>query len=60
MLRFKRGIIMLAAFVFLLTSGIIMVVMLRFVNRPIRRLIGETQRIAKGDYSTKVPVDGER
>ena len=59
MLRFKRGILMLAAFVFLVTSAIIMVVMLRFVNRPIRRLIDETRLIAEGDYVTKVPVDGE-
>jgi histidine kinase len=59
MLRFKDGIIMLAAFVFLVTSAIIVVVMLRFVNRPIRRLIDETRLIAEGDYITKVPVDGE-
>lgn len=59
MLRFKRGILILAAFVFLVTSAIIMVVMLRFVNRPIRRLIDETRLIAEGDYVTKVPVDGE-
>jgi histidine kinase len=59
MLRFKHGIIMLAAFVFLVTSAIIVVVMLRFVNRPIRRLIDETRLIAEGDYITKVPVDGE-
>jgi histidine kinase len=59
MLRFKRGILMLAAFVFMVTSAIIMVVMLRFVNRPIRRLIDETRLIAEGDYVTKVPVDGE-
>jgi histidine kinase len=59
MLRFKHGIIMLAAFVFVVTSAIIVVVMLRFVNRPIRRLIDETRLIAEGDYITKVPVDGE-
>ena len=59
MQRFKRGILLLAAFVFLVTSAIIMIVMLRFVNRPIRRLINETRQIAKGDYITKVPVDGE-
>jgi histidine kinase len=59
MLRFKRGIILLALFVFLLTAASIMVVMMRFVNRPIRRLIAETQHIAKGDYSFQVPVDGE-
>ena len=59
MQRFKRGILLLAAFVFLVTSAIIMIVMLRFVNRPIRRLINETRQIAKGDYSAKVPVDGE-
>ena len=59
MQRFKRGILLLAASVFLVTSAIIMVVMLRFVNRPIRRLIDETRLIAEGDYVTKVPVDGE-
>jgi len=59
MLRYKDGIIMLAAFVFLVTSAIIVVVMLRFVNRPIRRLIDETRLIAEGDYITKVPVNGE-
>jgi histidine kinase len=59
MLRFKHGIILLAAFVFLVTSAIIVVLMLRFVNRPIRRLIDETRLIAEGDYITKVPVDGE-
>ncbi len=59
MQRFKRGILLLGAFVFLVTSAIIMVVMLRFVNRPIRHLIDETRLIAEGDYITKVPVDGE-
>ena len=59
MQRYKRGILMLAASIFLVTSAIIMVVMLRFVNRPIRRLIDETRLIAEGDFITKVPVDGE-
>jgi histidine kinase len=53
----KKGIIGLAAMVFLATSAIILVFVLRFVNRPIRQLIKDTQAISKGDYSGEVTVD---
>ena len=36
--------------------GIIFVFLLRFVNRPIKRLIRGTQRFAKGDYTDRVNV----
>ena len=50
----ERGIIGLAAFAFLITSAIILTFVLRFVNRPIRRLIDGTRRIARGDYTSQV------
>jgi len=53
----ERGIIALAAFVFLITAAIIFVFVLRFVNHPIKRLIDGTRLIARGDYTTKVQVE---
>lgn len=53
----QKGIIGLAGLVFLITSAIILIFTLRFVNRPIRKLIGDTRRIAKGDYESKIEVD---
>ncbi|MGD8990391.1 MAG: PAS domain S-box protein [Desulfobacterales bacterium] len=52
----KRGAIFLAGGIFLVTSAIIFLFQLRFVTRPIRKLIGGTQRIAKGDYRSAVDV----
>ena len=53
----ERGIIGLAVFVFLITSAIIFVFVLRFVNHPIKRLIDGTRLIARGDYTSKVRVN---
>jgi histidine kinase len=53
----ERGIIGLAGFVFLITSAIIFIFVLRFVNYPIKRLIAGTRRIARGDYSTRVQIE---
>ncbi|MFA7424529.1 MAG: PAS domain-containing protein [Desulfosarcinaceae bacterium] len=55
--RTQRVSIGLSAFVFLVTSTIILVFLLRFVNRPIRRLIEGTDRIARGHYDGAVKVD---
>jgi histidine kinase len=52
----ERGIIALAVFVFLVTSAIILVFVLRFVNQPIKRLIDGTRLIARGDYASKVKL----
>ena len=57
--NFEKGILALNIFVFLLTSTIIFIFVLRFVNRPIKRLIEGTRLIGKGDYSTQVIVDQE-
>ena len=52
----EKGVIGLAVAAFLVTSAIIFVFVLRFVSRPIRRLISGTEAISKGDYSTRVDV----
>ena len=53
----KNGRIRLAGFAFLLTSAIIFIFVLRFVNRPIRKLIDGTRQIANGIYSGRTNVD---
>ena len=58
-LQAEKGIIGLAAFVFLLTATFIFLFVLRFVNRPIRKLIQGTQKISKGTYSSQVQIDQE-
>ena len=55
--RAEKGIIALAAFVFLLPSAIIFLLVMRFVNQPIRRLIDGTRLIGAGDYATPVGVE---
>ena len=42
--------------IFLLTSAIIFFFVLRFVNRPIKKLIGRTRSIAKGDYESQMRI----
>ena len=54
--RTQRGIIGMTFVVFLLTSMIIFFFVLRFVNRPVKKLIQRTQRIAKGDYEGSVQI----
>lgn len=58
-LRTEKGITALALFVFILSSAIIFIFVLRFVNRPIKRLIVGTKQIAKGDYGFKVEIGQE-
>ena len=53
----KKGMIGLAGLVFVLTSGIVGVLMLSFVNRPVQKLIEGTQQIARGVYPEIVPYD---
>ena len=53
----QRGMMGLTVFLFLLTSAVIFVFVLRFVNRPIQKLINGTRQIAKGDYLNKVNVE---
>ncbi|MFH1977326.1 MAG: PAS domain S-box protein [Pseudomonadota bacterium] len=55
-LRKQKEITALALFVFILSSAIIFVFVLRFVNRPVKRLIEGTKQIAKGNYGLKVEI----
>ena len=55
----EKGIIGLAGIAFLVTSTIIFVFVLRFVNRPIRQLIKGTQSISQGNYSAEAKVNQE-
>ena len=52
----EKGVIGLALAAFLVTSAIIFFFVLRFVNRPIRKLIAGTESISSGDYSTRLEI----
>ncbi|MDP3284391.1 MAG: ATP-binding protein, partial [Desulfobacterales bacterium] len=52
----EKEMTILALFVFFITSAIIFIFVLKFVNEPIRKLIDGTRRIAGGDYSGKVEI----
>ena len=54
--RIQRGSIGLSMFIFLITSAIILVFLLRFVNQPVRKLIEGTRDIARGNYTVSVDV----
>lgn len=58
-LRYEEGIISLTVFVFLVTSVIIFIIVLKFVKQPIKKLIDGTHLIAKGAYYNKVDVHTE-
>jgi histidine kinase len=53
----QNGIIGLAVLIFLFTSVLIGLFILRFVNQPIRKLIRETRRIAQGDYRRSIDAE---
>ena len=53
----EKGAIGLAGGIFLVTSTIIFLFQLRFVNQPIRKLIDGTRRIATGMYPSRVDID---
>ncbi|MCP3952390.1 MAG: PAS domain S-box protein [Desulfobacterales bacterium] len=56
-LQFEKEVIGLALFVFILTGGMIFILFIKFVNRPISQLIEGTDRIARGQYSDKIQMD---
>ena len=53
---FKIGLVAFAIFVFLITSTVIILFVLRFVKRPIKKMIDGTNRIANGEYLNKINV----
>ena len=54
---FKRWLVAFATFLFLITSAVIIFFILRFVKRPIKKMIDGTQLIANGEYLDKIEVD---
>ncbi|MFH1983548.1 MAG: ATP-binding protein [Pseudomonadota bacterium] len=55
----EKGILGLTAFIFFVTSSIIFVFVLHFVNQPVKRLIRSTKLIGQGQYATRVSVQQE-
>lgn len=53
---YERGIATLALLIFLGTSGIVGFFLVKFVNRPIKKLIEDTRHIANGEYDYLVQV----
>ncbi len=53
----EKGVIGLAVVLFLLSSTIIFIIVLKFVSQPVNKLIEGTRQIASGDMSTRVCVD---
>jgi histidine kinase len=55
--RYQKGILWLSIFLFLMTSALIFLFMLRFVNRPIKKLIDGTRNIGAGNYDYPIEVN---
>jgi len=55
-LKIKQGMIKFAFFTILITSVIIFFFSLRFVKKPISKLIEGTRKIAEGNYNEKIDV----
>ena len=56
---FEKGVIGLAVFVFFATGAVIFLLMVRFLKKPISRLIQETRQISRGDYSARMDIEPE-
>jgi histidine kinase len=54
---FKKWLVAFAVFVFLTTSAVIIFFVLRFVKRPINKMIDGTHLIANGEYLNQIEVD---
>jgi histidine kinase len=53
----ENGIIGLAAMLFILTSAAIGLIIMKLVNEPIRNLIDETKRIARGERRRQIEIE---
>jgi histidine kinase len=54
---FKRWLMFFAVSIFLITSTVIILFILRFVKRPIGKMIDGTNLIANGEFVKKIDVD---
>jgi histidine kinase len=55
--RFENWMLVFGLSVFLITAGTIYLFLLRFVKRPIKKVIAETDLIANGEYSSNLAID---
>jgi histidine kinase len=53
----RNSNIALAVFAFLVTSAIIFIFVLKFVNQPIKKLIEASRLIAKGEYLSNIDIN---
>ncbi|MGD8267120.1 MAG: HAMP domain-containing protein, partial [Desulfobacterales bacterium] len=53
----ENGVIGLAAMLFIMSSVIIGLIIMKLVNQPIRNLIDETKRIARGERRRQIEVE---
>ncbi|MGE5255275.1 MAG: PAS domain S-box protein [Hyphomicrobiales bacterium] len=53
----KKGVVVLAGLVFVLTSSILGLLLLVFVNRPVQKLIEGTRQIARGIHPALIPFE---
>ena len=54
---FKKWLMAFAVFVFMTTSAVIIFFVLRFVKKPINKMIEGTRLIANGEYLNQIDVD---
>jgi histidine kinase len=54
---FEGWLIAFAAILFLITSAAIIFFIMRFIRRPIKKMVNGTRLIANGDYLEKIEVD---
>jgi histidine kinase len=54
---FKRWLVFFAVSLFIVTSAVIILFILRFVKQPIRKMIDGTNLIANGEFLKKIDVD---
>jgi len=55
--HFENLMVAFGLTIFLLTASIIFFFLLRFVKRPIKKMIAETELIAKGRYASNLAID---
>jgi len=56
---FQKRLLGFAVFIFVFTSAVVTFFILRFVRRPINRMVEETRLIADGEYVSRIEVDQE-
>lgn len=53
---FEKGVIALAGFIFIVTSAVIFIFIVKFIKLPIQKLIDGTRMIAGGQYQARIDI----